>query len=79
MSNSFKALTLVNQAITRLEEGLLKRSLRINEKACNVDAVVGDRALKTFCSNDYLGLANHPALVTALSDGAQKYGVGSGA
>ena len=79
MSNSFKARTLVNQAITRLEEGLLKRSLRINEKACDVDAVVGDRALKTFCSNDYLGLANHPVLVTALSDGAQKYGVGSGA
>ncbi|QWD93407.1 8-amino-7-oxononanoate synthase [Polynucleobacter asymbioticus] len=79
MSKTFKALTLVNQAITRLEEGLLKRSLRINEKACDVDAVVGDRALKTFCSNDYLGLANHPALVTALSDGAQKYGVGSGA
>ena len=79
MSKTFKALTLVNQAITRLEEGLLKRSLRINEKACDVDAVVGDRALKTFCSNDYLGLANHPVLVTALSDGAQKYGVGSGA
>lgn len=32
-----------------------------------------------FCSNDYLGLADHPALVQALHEGAQRYGVGSGA
>lgn len=32
-----------------------------------------------FCSNDYLGLAAHPALVQALVDGAQSHGVGSGA
>jgi 8-amino-7-oxononanoate synthase len=33
----------------------------------------------TFCSNDYLGLANHPALIHALAEGAQRYGAGSGA
>ena len=33
----------------------------------------------SFCSNDYLGLANHPDLIKALQDEAQKYGVGSGA
>jgi len=32
-----------------------------------------------FCSNDYLGLANHPGLIAALAEGAQRYGVGSGA
>ncbi|MBH9576102.1 aminotransferase class I/II-fold pyridoxal phosphate-dependent enzyme [Inhella proteolytica] len=32
-----------------------------------------------FCSNDYLGLADHPALVQALQEGAERYGVGSGA
>ncbi|WP_374436926.1 aminotransferase class I/II-fold pyridoxal phosphate-dependent enzyme [Inhella sp.] len=32
-----------------------------------------------FCSNDYLGLADHPALIQALQEGAQRYGVGSGA
>jgi len=79
MSHSFKAFALVKQAITQLEEKLLKRTLRINERACDVDALVGNRALKTFCSNDYLGFANHPLLVTALSEGAQEYGVGSGA
>jgi 8-amino-7-oxononanoate synthase len=32
-----------------------------------------------FCSNDYLGLANHPQVVEALREGALRYGVGSGA
>ncbi len=32
-----------------------------------------------FCSNDYLGLAHHPTLVAASSEGAQRWGVGSGA
>ncbi|MDP2806304.1 MAG: 8-amino-7-oxononanoate synthase [Gallionellaceae bacterium] len=32
-----------------------------------------------FSSNDYLGLANHPQLVAALQQGAQQWGVGSGA
>ena len=79
MSHSFKAFALVKQAITQLEEKLLKRTVRINERACDVDALVGNRALKTFCSNDYLGFANHPTLVAALTEGAQTYGVGSGA
>jgi 8-amino-7-oxononanoate synthase len=32
-----------------------------------------------FCSNDYLGLANHPQVVAAFKRGADIYGVGSGA
>jgi 8-amino-7-oxononanoate synthase len=32
----------------------------------------------TFCSNDYLGLANHPDLITAFQEAANQYGVGSG-
>ncbi len=32
-----------------------------------------------FCSNDYLGLANHPALTAALAEGARLWGAGSGA
>ena len=36
-------------------------------------------ALLSFCSNDYLGLANHPAVITALRHGLDTYGAGSGA
>ncbi len=38
----------------------------------------GQRML-AFCSNDYLGLANHPALIDAFCAGAQRWGVGAGA
>lgn len=38
-----------------------------------------DRHLLTFCSNDYLGLANHPAVSAALTDGVAHWGVGAGA
>lgn len=32
-----------------------------------------------FCSNDYLGLKNHPQVVEAFKNGVDKYGVGAGA
>ena len=40
---------------------------------------MGDRQLFSFCSNDYLGLANHPEVIKAMQRGAEQYGVGSGA
>ncbi len=41
--------------------------------------MVDGRAMLGFCSNDYLGLANHPEVITAMQRGAAEYGVGSGA
>ncbi len=33
------------------------------------------QVLLAFCSNDYLGLANHPDVIEALQQGAQKWGL----
>jgi len=62
----------------------LTRVLRVAESATaplqTVRASDGRaRELLMFCSNDYLGLAAHPALAEALIAGARRYGAGSGA
>lgn len=59
-------------------EGLLRRR-RTLDAPCGPEAVIGGRRVVAFCSNDYLGLANHPALVGAAQDAAARWGVGSGA
>ncbi|UVL19011.1 MULTISPECIES: 8-amino-7-oxononanoate synthase [unclassified Pseudomonas] len=41
--------------------------------------VVDGQPLLAFCSNDYLGLANHPEVIKAWRDGAERWGVGGGA
>lgn len=59
------------------------RSLRVLRPSQSLGCVQGgevwqgDRRLLNFSSNDYLGLATHPALIAAAQDYAQRYGVGA--
>lgn len=57
----------------------LYRSRATLDSAQGAEVWVDGRTVLAFCSNDYLGLANHPNVVAALKDGAGRYGVGSGA
>ncbi|MCK0537208.1 8-amino-7-oxononanoate synthase [Alcanivorax quisquiliarum] len=43
------------------------------------ETVIDGRRYLNFCSNDYLGLANHPEVIAALQAAAAELGVGSGA
>ena len=65
--------------LSALESAGLKRRRRTLDAPCGPLAVVDGRQLISFCSNDYLGLANDPALIAAACTGAKKWGVGSGA
>ncbi|WP_293935595.1 8-amino-7-oxononanoate synthase [Iodobacter sp.] len=71
-----------SQFATKLAEreqaGLL-RSRRQIDSPQGAHVVIAGRELINFCSNDYLGLANHPELVNAAQQGAAEWGVGSGA
>lgn len=69
----------IQAKLTALERQHLRRQLRTVDTPCAPHIRINDRDLLAFCSNDYLGLANHPALIEAMAEGARKYGVGSGA
>ncbi len=55
------------------------RSRRLLESAQGPRLQVAGCDLLQFCSNDYLGLANHPKLIAAMQDTAAQFGVGGGA
>ncbi|MGD0959197.1 MAG: 8-amino-7-oxononanoate synthase [Methylomonas sp.] len=57
----------------------LYRKRLVNDAAQGTLLHVDGGRLLNFCSNDYLGLANHPAIRAAFKQAADKYGVGGGA
>jgi 8-amino-7-oxononanoate synthase len=73
----------LNRQLREREAQSLRRTLRVATSPCAPHQRVvhngAERAMLAFCSNDYLGLACHPALADALSEGAALWGAGSGA
>ena len=63
--------------LQRIEaEGLTKRERVItSQQAGRIDAALGGRVLN-LCANNYLGLANHPALIAAAKAALERYGYG---
>src|SRR5450830_158830 len=75
-------MELLNKLDTQLQAlaaQSLIRTRRTVETPCAPRVTVDGRELLAFCSNDYLGLAAHPAIAAALQEGAGRYGTGSGA
>jgi len=65
--------------LAELDSAHLRRQRRAVRPDSGARLTVDGRSMLAFCSNDYLGLATHPALVQAACEGAKTYGVGAGA
>jgi 8-amino-7-oxononanoate synthase len=59
------------------QQGLYRRRRTLEGSQGPVVTVDG-KAVVNFCSNDYLGLANHPDVAAAFKAGIERYGSGSG-
>jgi 8-amino-7-oxononanoate synthase len=57
----------------------LYRRRRVVSTPQGPELVVDGKPMLGFCSNDYLGLANHPQIIEAMQRGAEEHGVGGGA
>lgn len=66
-------------ALAALEGMDLRRQMREVGSAQGTEILVGGKRLLNFSSNDYLGLANHPALAEAAREAIARFGSGSGA
>ncbi|WP_261902824.1 8-amino-7-oxononanoate synthase [Vibrio fortis] len=69
----------IQKALTdRLQQGL-NRQINVLNPVSRSEIELGSKVYSNFSSNDYLGLANDPELVSAWQDGLSQYGAGSGA
>jgi 8-amino-7-oxononanoate synthase len=62
----------------RAADGLLRQRRLLDSPQAETIATNNQQYL-SFCSNDYLGLANHPHLIKTMQEATGKAGVGSGA
>ena len=71
-------LQLLSQRLDKIQNDGLYRSLRSVDRTTPQVSVEGQQVL-LFCSNNYLGLAEHPALAQAAANAALQYGTSSAA
>ncbi len=74
-----KKLSWIRDALDTLKQNGLLTNIRTLNSAQGAWLTVDGRKVLNFCSNNYLGLANHPALIQAAHDALDQYGIGPAA
>jgi glycine C-acetyltransferase len=77
--NPHSPLAYLSDEIESWRQAGTHQRLRELESACEPVSRFDGKEVINLASNNYLGLANHPALVEAAIDAARRYGAGSGA
>jgi glycine C-acetyltransferase len=72
-------LNWIDEELKSLKDSGLYNRIRTLSSPQGAWLVVDGKRVLNFCSNNYLGLANHPRLVQAAKDAMDQYGVGPGA
>uniref|UniRef100_UPI002ACD9761 glycine C-acetyltransferase n=1 Tax=Anaerolinea sp. TaxID=1872519 RepID=UPI002ACD9761 len=72
-------LQWIQDELDRLKESGLYNRIRTISTPQGAWLVVDGKRVLNFCSNNYLGFANHPRLVEKARQALEKYGVGPGA
>ena len=73
------AADFIQKELEALKEAGLYRSMRRIDGEQGPTLIVDGKEVLNLCSNNYLGLANHPALRAAAKEAIDRYGCGSGA
>jgi glycine C-acetyltransferase len=74
-----KRFDWIQNEIKNLKDAGLFKTIRTIQSPQGAWLVVDGKKVLNLCSNNYLGLANHPNLVSASQEAIRKYGVGPAA
>ena len=72
-------LDFIKKELIFLKKSDLYRTLKVIESAQDREVIIEGKKVLLFCSNNYLGLANHPKVVDAAIRAIEEYGFGSAA
>ena len=69
----------ISDELKKIKRAGLYRELNIVEGSQGTHIEIKGKTYLSFCSNNYLGLANNPLVIKAVKDAVEKYGWGTGA
>ena len=68
--------SIIKKEIQNIKDGGLYKDERIIESPQNASILVNHKKVLNFCSNNYLGLSNHPKVIKAAIKGIEDWGFG---
>ncbi|MFC1496532.1 8-amino-7-oxononanoate synthase [Candidatus Margulisiibacteriota bacterium] len=72
-------LSFLPKELQKIEQSNLYRTLKVIENTDGRAIKINGKEYLNFCSNNYLGLANHPEVIKKAKAALDKYGAGAGA